>query len=333
MDDASPMKPQATLSKEDVEMISVKSRIPPFWRDKPRLWFAQFETMVSNQKLSEEGKFGLAVAQLDKVDVEQISDIILSSARTGRFEALKTRLLSVYEESENKQLQKLLNEVELGDQRPSQLLRRMRDLARDKMPDETLRMLWMSHLPSSTRAVLAVSEESKLDSLAAMADKMGEQTKEANSVCSCSHTSAATQSSTPSPDDRIINMIEALTKEVAALKMDRSRNYYRGPRRDRYRSRSRSKSTSRDSSICYFHRKFGKEAYRCRKPCLSVLGHVTSASVSSINTVDDRQPFHDLLAKYPDITRPTLKLCHSEHRRDLEDVFRRLNDHGLHLYR
>ncbi|KAF9413074.1 hypothetical protein HW555_008594 [Spodoptera exigua] len=307
MDDASPMKPQATLSKEDVEMISVKSRIPPFWRDKPRLWFAQFETMVSNQKLSEEGKFGLAVAQLDKVDVEQISDIILSSARTGRFEALKTRLLSVYEESENKQLQKLLNEVELGDQRPSQLLRRMRDLARDKMPDETLRMLWMSHLPSSTRAVLAVSEESKLDSLAAMADKMGEQTKEANSVCSCSHTSAATQSSTPSPDDRIINMIEALTKEVAALKMDRSRNYYRGPRRDRYRSRSRSKSTSRDSSICYFHRKFGKEAYRCR---LSVLGHVTSASVSSINTVDDRQPFHDLLAKYPDITRPTLKLSH-----------------------
>lgn len=231
------------------------------------MWFAQFETMVANQKLSEEAKFGLAVAQLDKVDVEQISDIILSSARTGRFEALKARLLSVYEESENKQLQKLLNEVELGDQRPSQLLRRMRDLARDKMPDETLRMLWMSHLPSSTRAVLAVSEESKLDSLAAMADRMSEQMKEAGSVCSCSHANPASQLPTPSPNDRILNMIEALTKEVAALKMDRSRSYHRGPQRGRFRSRSRSKSANRDTSICYFHRKFGKEAYRCRKPC------------------------------------------------------------------
>ncbi|KAF9407368.1 hypothetical protein HW555_012589 [Spodoptera exigua] len=45
-----------TLSEEDVEMISVKCRIPPFWRDTPRLWFAHFETMMSSQNLSEEGK-------------------------------------------------------------------------------------------------------------------------------------------------------------------------------------------------------------------------------------------------------------------------------------
>lgn len=253
------------LSREDVEVISIKSRLPQFWRDKPRLWFAQFETMIANQKLSDENKFGLAVAQLEKTDVEQVSDIIMSLPNTGRYEQLKNRLLSVYEESENKQLQKLLNEVELGDQRPSQLLRRMRELARDKLPDDTLRMLWMSHLPSSTRAVLSVSEESKLDALAAMADKMDEQTKEVSSICSCGHSSGSQQLSI-STDTKIISMIESLTKEVAALKMDRSRSQYRRSYyQDRQRSRSRSKSSR--STTCYFHRKFGKEAYRCRSPC------------------------------------------------------------------
>lgn len=255
------------LSREDVEVISVKARLPQFWRDKPRLWFAQFETMLANQKLSDENKFGLAVAQLEKMDVEQISDIILGAPNTGRYEELKKRLLSVYEESENKQLQRLLNEMELGDQRPSQLLRRMRDLARNKIPDETLRMLWMSHLPSSTRAVLTVSEESKLDLLAAMADKMDEQTKEVNSICSCRHSTEKTVQPSTSSDTKIIEMIESLTKEVAALKMDRSRSQYRRPRfYDSQRSRSRSKSSQR-TTICYFHRRFGNQAYRCRSPC------------------------------------------------------------------
>lgn len=259
--------PKIVLSREDVEVISVKARLPQFWRDKPRLWFAQFETVLANQKLSDENKFGLAVAQLEKMDVEQISDIILGVPNTGRYEELKKRLLSVYEESENKQLQKLLNEMELGDQRPSQLLRRMRDLARNKIPDDTLRMLWMSHLPSTTRAVLTVSEESTLDSLAAMADKMDEQTKEVNSICSCGHGSGKTAQPSTSSDTRVIEMIESLTKEIAALKMDRSRSQYRRPRfHDSQRSRSRSKSSQR-SSVCYFHRKFGNQAYRCRSPC------------------------------------------------------------------
>lgn len=45
---------------------------------------------------------------------------------------------------------------------------------------------------------------------------------------------------------------------------------------------------------------------------LSVVGYVTPTSEQSINTINTQHPYHDLLAKYPDITRPTLKLCHSE---------------------
>ncbi|GBP91735.1 hypothetical protein EVAR_92012_1 [Eumeta japonica] len=73
------------------------------------------------------------------------------------------------------QLQKLLSEVELGDQ-GRRLLRRMRDLVRTKIPDNTLRVMWTGHLPTAVRAVLAVSDTKDLDNLAAVADKIIENT-------------------------------------------------------------------------------------------------------------------------------------------------------------
>lgn len=74
---------------QDIETISTKPRIPQFWCDKPRLWFVQFETVTTNQKLGYGGRFLLAVTKLEKVDIESIGDIILSPDNTGRFEALK----------------------------------------------------------------------------------------------------------------------------------------------------------------------------------------------------------------------------------------------------
>lgn len=261
---------------EDVDAISVQSRIPKFWSNRPKLWFAQFEVIIFNQKLGDESKFALLVAQLEIKDIDQISDIILSPANSGRYDAAKRRLLEVYEDSESIQLQKLLNEMELGDQRPSQLLRRMRNLAGTKMPDDTLKMLWQAHLPASTRTVLAVSDESKLDSLAAMADRMQEQLKEVNAVCSCQcqpTTSKAAATASPTEiaavsapaEHKLYSMIEALTKEVAALKTNRPHKFQR--RYHSHRSRSRSKSRDRSNAVCYFHKKFGKAAYRCRSPC------------------------------------------------------------------
>lgn len=263
-----------------IETISVQSRIPTFWRDKPRLWFAQFEAILLGQKLSDEQKYSLVVRNLEKTDVEQISDIIMSPPSSKRYDEVKKRLLSVYEESETKQLQKLLNEMELGDQKPSQLLRRMKDLARDKIPDPTLQMLWCGHLPSSTRAVLSVSNETDINILAAMADKMQEQNKEVNSICEC-HSSTSKQDSYQD----LRNMIEDLTNEINELKIRQSRSWNRTPpprRQDQYRSRSRTLSRSRQhksngehessssstrTGLCYFHARFGGTAWKCRQPC------------------------------------------------------------------
>ncbi|CAF4741515.1 unnamed protein product [Pieris macdunnoughi] len=70
--------------------------------------------------------------------------------------------------------------MEICDQKPSQLLRRMRDLGREKYLTDvsTLRILWQSHLPTSVRAVLAVSETKDMDNLATVADKIMETSQQ-----------------------------------------------------------------------------------------------------------------------------------------------------------
>lgn len=242
------------MASEEIATISVKARIPTFWRDKPALWFGPFETVVNQQKPNEEAKFSLMVVHLEKMDVEQIGDIIMSTTRTGRYEEAKKRLLSVYKESETKQLHKLLNEMELGDQKPSQLLRRMREPAHEKIPDSTLQMLWMQRLPLSTRAVLAVSEQSSLDVLATMADKMHDQDTEVQSICSCTcqeHSKTSSQSSRvqerkPHGEQDLQNAIMQLTKEIAELKVQRTQTATHASRRfARSRSQSRSRSGGR----------------------------------------------------------------------------------------
>ncbi|KAL0821350.1 hypothetical protein ABMA28_005939 [Loxostege sticticalis] len=209
---------------------------PEFWCDQPRLWFVQCEAILGPQKLSDEARFNLVVAKLGKDVIQQVSDILLKPPETKKFDVLKERLLKAYEESEIRQFQKLLSGMELGDQKPSQLLRRMKDLAREKIPDETLRIMWQGHLPSSVRAVLAVSESQDLENLAAIADKIMETSRPLQV--------AEVQSSTLSDSSFILAEIAKLSLKIRD--MERSRNHFK--RFNNNRSRSRSTSRARNMS-------------------------------------------------------------------------------------
>lgn len=145
-------------AKSDMAAITVTSRVPDFWLDQPRLWFYQVEAILAPQKLADEVKFNLVITKLSKEAIQQVTDILMQPPDTKKYDLLKERLLTVYEESETRQIQKLISEMELGDQRPSQLLRRMRDLARTKIPDDTLKILWQGHLPTAVRGIISVTE-------------------------------------------------------------------------------------------------------------------------------------------------------------------------------
>ncbi|KAM7310669.1 hypothetical protein ISCGN_007577 [Ixodes scapularis] len=80
-------------------------------------------------------------------------------------------------ESTTSRLQRLLTTEELGDQRPSQLLHRMRQLLGEQASDvnnSILRKLFLQRLPQGVRMVLAPANDMSLNSLAEMADRVAE---------------------------------------------------------------------------------------------------------------------------------------------------------------
>ncbi|XP_060806886.1 uncharacterized protein LOC132903236 [Amyelois transitella] len=259
----------------EVSTISLQSRIPSFWRAQPKLWFAQFEAVVSSYKTSEDQKYNLVIAVLERTDIEQVSDIICNPPSAGKYQALKKRLLSVYEESESKQFQKLLGGLELGEQKPSQLLRVMRDLSGTKVADDALKVLWMGHLPSQVRAVLSVSTESSLDTMATMADKMMEHTEQTVAEIRQDATPGSSSGAQNNLQFQVLSkQIEKLTLEIAALKEDRSRfrgrQPFRNPRRNKSSTRSKSRNGRKPGDPeweCSYHYRFGDRARKCQSPC------------------------------------------------------------------
>lgn len=257
-------------SPTELAAISVTSRIPEFWTEMPRLWFAQFEAVMEPQKQGDASKFNLVVSKLTRDAIQQVSDIILSPPSEKRYSLLKERLLTAYEESEQRQFQKLVGEMELGDQKPSQLLRRMQELARNtRVPEQTLHNLWSARLPPAIRAVLTVSQDQKLENLAGIADKIMETTKVGDI--------AAVSTSTQFPMTELISQVHKLTLEVAALRgqVNQERNQPRGRPNDRYNHRSRSRSRPRTPRrtpndpdwLCKYHLRYRHRAIHCEQPC------------------------------------------------------------------
>ncbi|KAG0419489.1 hypothetical protein HPB47_004068 [Ixodes persulcatus] len=93
------------------------------------------------------------------------------------YDQLKAAILLRKSESTTSRLQRLLTTEELGDQRPSQLLHRMRQLLGEQASDvnnSILRELLLQRLPQGIRMVLAPANDTSLDRLAEMADRVAE---------------------------------------------------------------------------------------------------------------------------------------------------------------
>ena len=259
-----PPIPAATDPVQQTSLISIK--IPPFWNNRPDLWFLQIETQFRLKNITASNtKYDYLVASLNNQTMESVADVLITPPAQNKYENLKKVLLERNRDSEERRLDALLNKVELGDMKPSELYRSMESLAsgNDLVNSPLVMKLWLNRLPSNIRVCLMAVENSQTQSeLFALADRLHHSS-------AASHV-AQINSQVPSSDSELL---QKLIFKIERLETNFSRsnnNFNRASRslsRDRFggRPRSQSRSKSGNSSICWFHKKFGNNARNCSK--------------------------------------------------------------------
>ena len=161
-------------------IAAVSLKLPPFWLADPEVWFAQVEAQFTTRGITaQRTKFDYVISSLSPEFATEVRDLLLRPPEGTPYDTLKTELVKRTAASEQRKLQQLISGEELGDRKPTQLLRRMQQLLGDKvgtadMPSSSfLHELFLQRLPSNVRMVLASTDTSMdLNKLAELADKV-----------------------------------------------------------------------------------------------------------------------------------------------------------------
>lgn len=270
-------KPPSTLNQPDSdpnlkepELAKVGFRAPPFWDHDPESWFNQLEGQFHVSGISADmTKYSYVVAALDYKILASVRDILRNPPESDKYTTLKSRLMEVHSQSESEKLKLLVQDLDLGDKKPSQLLREMRNLADNKFDEGTLGTLWRQRLPINIQQILSAAP-GDLNTLAKIADKIFEVSAPSRSVASCSELPAPSRNQA---SGSTVYEIQALRAEISALKDQVGKLFrQRSPKRNlsHSRNRSRRRSHSRDQgngNLCWYHAKYADKALKCKAPC------------------------------------------------------------------
>ncbi|XP_065297941.1 uncharacterized protein [Dermacentor albipictus] len=218
-----------------VALLDVK--LPPFWTGDPELWFVQVESQFAARRITADStKYHHVVGNLPPATASEVRDLLLTPPAENAYQTLKE--IRRITPTEPERLQQLLREAELGDRRPSQLLRHMQQLAGDATASDgrLVRELFLRSLPTSVRIGLTASGETDLAKMAELADKL--MAPSANSL------------------QEMREELSRLADTVAALHSSGNQ-----------RPRQRTASQPQQRRVCWYHRKFCNAARNCVSPC------------------------------------------------------------------
>ncbi|UYV73857.1 hypothetical protein LAZ67_11001152 [Cordylochernes scorpioides] len=275
---------------EIVETYKVNIKLPPFWIERPDIWFHQVEAQfLINGIKTENTKFNYLIAQLEPKYVENLWDII-TSKELNKYSEAKERLLRIFKDGESKRIRKLLSGIELGDLKPSQLLQKLKSLATEDLSDKIIKTLWLEKLPQAIQTNFN--------------NKRGRARQIGNRIAELNPKKEIYEAAKPENETKLLlKKIESLEQKIESMKVehqgrsrDRSSRYYR------YNARSRSRSKGAynpKGPYCYFYYRFGNlcRPDRCTSPC-----QWKKPSGNSIPLTEESSPKVEELPKEPEET-------------------------------
>ncbi|GFW51081.1 armadillo segment polarity protein [Trichonephila clavipes] len=209
---------------------------------------------------------------MDKSQTTCIDGIKMEDIIKGTTYALQVLAKHMHNRAVMKELDIVTFLVQLGDEKPSHLLRKMKELSNGQLQDDFLQSLWLQRMPPHIQTVLSASSE-PLDKLAIIADKVSEVVGASSTICAAKTVPPPSQSSSCNAQptmDSLARQIQELSLQVAELTRERNSSRHQRYSSDRRRSHSRSRSVNRGSGICYYHRRYKEQARKCVSPCAFV---------------------------------------------------------------
>lgn len=268
-----------TIKVDETQVVATLATVKlptPFWRSNPRRYFTVAEMKFELHRItSDNSKFRHIATNLDPDLLDIVGNIIDNPPATGRYEALKEKLISALSESSEARIRRLLRGQPLGDEKPTVFLQRIRNLigsdCNQPAVSHILRSLFLEQMPDAVKTVLAANTTDDIDALALQANSVLDVVRpqvfqDAGKINVVDHLKRVEKENVDVIEE-LREMNRELVKRIDKLSI-RVDKLARGRSRSRERSKN-ARSVSKDSkgTLCYYHENFGEDAHKCRNPC------------------------------------------------------------------
>lgn len=239
--------PEQTAAAAAASTHAVALKLPCFWPRQASVWFLQAEAQFRNRSITEDQtKYDHVVMALDQDSARLVADLLTKPPDSEKYEHLKARLLEDVKPTRRQRASCLIHMNALGDRRPSELMADMLELMGDEKPGLLFEQLFIEQLPTDVQLVLSSGTFKDTRELARAADALCGTRRSSPGIYQTKDAVEAAQfeaaTSRPSDPD-----VQAVARK-------------QHPRRA-------SPTFQGDVDLCFFHRRFGAAARKCRPPC------------------------------------------------------------------
>lgn len=263
------------VNKLQLDAVSNKlDKLPDFLREDPKSWFVKVEALFSLYNITNEDKKFMYLTALAPSEVMPYISAMHDEklpAGQNKYDTLKERVIQSLSKSDDARIRDLFKGQSLSDQKPSQFLVKIKNIAPVKVNETILKSLFLEQLPGNVRAMLSTCKSENLENLALLADQIMENITPAYAINAVQPKNSNENSNSVTQKD-FQELKNELHAEIAQLS-DKI-NKLMAPSSDRNRSRSRARSNVKreylpnyNKSYCFAHNKYKAEARSCKPPC------------------------------------------------------------------
>lgn len=239
----------------------IKLKLPVFWLKSPAAWFIQAEAQLSLARISSDiSRYNHVLTSLPEDIIESIIDFIQSPPANNLYEGIKALLIERHSMSEERRIEQLLSNEQMGDRRPSEFYRAIKQLAGTSgtIGAKLITNLWARRLPQAINIAIIAQGDKPDSELTALADRIWE----------ASHRPTISETDSQPSIVSLQAEISELKTMLSRLSLNRGRSRQRQYSRPNSTVRTSNRSNSRkNSDVCWYHTRYANKAKKCNKPC------------------------------------------------------------------